>query len=277
MKDGVLRFDERGEEIAEFIINQAYPSNTYPISCILTGIRGYGINFEGLNKSYTGIHFMDTWECLEHPSYRNSPSILKLRYNENLEEISAGVKKHKISLDSFEIWKFIDLMIKGSPIVYEMLYMPGIHQDPESGDLLDLCRSGLSNKIGKVAKRTTQYNWRRNKSDRRKTIKIYHNLLQAIFYLREEELEWRADQLIEYAKPTNIIPLGSELLSTYTSKEISNTPLTNKELNTVSIELDKLIGEVDRAMMITRFPSRYPQNILNEVLSIVKLTRSRLI
>ena len=277
MLEGILQPNQADEEISEFIINTGYPSNTYPVECVLVGSRGYGLNLANSDRDYVGIHFMDTWECLEHPKFRNSPLVLRRQFDESLEEIEPGTKGGSISLDSFEIWKFIELMIKGAPVVYELLHMPYIHQDPSSGELLDTCRSGLSNKIGRAVKGMAYHNWRKRKKDRKKTVITYYRLMQSILYLREEEFEWRAESLVEYTYPSELIPFGQQLFSTYKDPLVRTTQLDDKEVNSAEVEIDRLIEEVDRAMMVTKFPDQYLDKVLNKVLTIVKNTRSRLI
>ena len=277
MQEGVVQPSQTDEEIAEFVINNGYPHDTYPVVCVLVGSRGYGLNIDTSDRDYVGIHFMDTWECLEHPKYRKSPLVVRRQFNDSLDEMEIGTKGGSVSLDSFEAWKFVELMIKGAPVVYELLHMPYIHQDPSAGELLTICRSGLSNKIGKAVKGMLFHDWRKRKKDRKKTITSYYRLLQTVFYLREEEFEWRAESLIEYARPAGIITFGQTLFSTYKDPEIRSTQLSNKEVSLVEVEMDKLVEEVDRAMMITKFADQYPDKILDKVLAIIKNTRSRLI
>lgn len=277
MQEGVLRSNQTDEDIAEFVINSGYPDNTWPLVCVLVGSRGYGLHTEASDRDYVGIHLMDTWECLEHPKYRRSPLVVRRQFNSSLEEMEPGTKGGSISLDSFEAWKFIELMIKGAPVVYELLHMPYIHQDPSVGELLTICRSGLSNKVGKAVKGMAFHDWRKRKKDRKKTVTTYYRLLQTIFYLREEEFEWRADSLIEYARPSGIITFGQSLFATYKDPIIRVSQLTDKEVNLAEKEVDRLIEEVDRAMMITKFPDQYPDKVLDKVLAIVKNTRSGLI
>jgi len=272
MQEGIVR-PSTDDEIAEFIINQVYPVDTYPALCTLTGERAFGLSNNGPHK-YFGLHFMDTWECLEHPKYRQSPNILKERYLYNLQPLPEGEAGGDIILDSFEIWKFVDMMLKGSIPIYELLYMPFIHQDPESEELIALCREGLSNKIGRAAKDIAQYDWRKHKNNQEKTVLTYYRLLQAIFYLREGEFEWHSDVLLDYIEPARLIPQGIQLIRGY---EGAGGRIPQENIPIISQEIDRLIGETDRAMMVTRLPDQYIESVLREVLSIVRTTRSRLI
>lgn len=277
MQEGIILLEKQDNQIAEFIINQAYPNDVYPIACILSGSRGYGLEIEDSDRDYIGVHLMDTWECLEHPRYRLSPQVIRQRYNNKLEELPAGEFGSEISLDSFEMWKFLELMLKGAPAIYEILHMPPIHLDPGCSELLELCRSGLTNRIGKAVKGMAYHDWRKKKKDRKKTVTTYYRLIQTIFFLREQEFEWNSDSLIEYARPAGVIDHGIELISSYKQSEIRKTQLIDKEVQLAEEEIDKLIEEVDRAMMVTRFPDQYPREIFREILVKTKQLRSTLI
>lgn len=275
MEEGVVQNNIKDNEITEFIINEGFPSNVIPVVCILSGSRGYGINLENSNRDYLGIHFMDTWECLEHPTFRSTPLVIKRQYTNELEEMKPGTKGGDISLDSFEMWKFIDLLLKGSTVAYELLHMPQIHQGSDMEGLLSLCKNGLTNRIGKSAKGVALHDWRRDRSNRKKTIFTYYRLAQAIMFLKEQEFEWRTEALLEYAAP--LIKIGNDIFTTYSNPATRKDVLNNDEMKWAPLEIEGLINEVDKAMMLTSFPNQCPRKLLDEILQRIKRIRSKMI
>jgi predicted nucleotidyltransferase len=274
MEDGI-QTSVTEDEIAEFIINDGYPVDIVPISCILAGSRAYGLATTESDRDYVGIHLMDTWECLEHPDYRNDVQVIRRKFTKDLEEVPAGIKGGDISLDSFEMWKFLTLITKGSFVTYEILYMPEIHQDTASGNLIELCRAALNNRIGKAAKGNAFHDWRREKNNRKKTVMAYYRLIQAIHFLREMEFEWRSDVLWDYVK--SIIPVGGEVLKTYMSPETRALPIEEGQLSSVANEVERLVDEVGRAMVITKLPDQSSPTVIQEILQVLVKTRAVMI
>lgn len=263
------------DEIAEFLLNDGYPNDVMPISCILAGSRAYGLASEGSDRDYVGIHLMDTIHCLEHPDYRPDFQVIRKKFTKDLEEVPVGVKGGDISLDSFEMWKFLTLLTKGSFVVYEILYMPEVHHDPASGHIVELCRAALNNKIGRSAKGNAFHDWRRDKSDKKKTVMAYYRLVQAIHFLREMEFEWRSDVLWEYVK--SIIPVGGEVLKSYLNVETRKLPLEEGQVEKVASEIERLVDEVGRAMVITKLPDQSPETVVQEILQALVRTRAVMI
>jgi len=263
------------EEIADFLINDGYPPELMPVSCILAGSQAYGLALKDSDRDYVGIHLMDTWSCLEHPDYRPDFQVIRRKFTKDFQEVSPGVKGGDISLDSFEMWKFINLITKGSFVTYEILYMPEIHHDICSNTLIELCRAALNNKIGKAAKCNAFHDWRRDKSNRKKTVMAYYRLIQAIYFLREMEFEWKADSLWDYVK--SIIPVGGEVLKQYMDVETRLLALDEGQLDKVASEIEKLVDEVGRAMVITKLPDQSPEAVVKEILQVLINTRSGLI
>lgn len=274
MQEGIIESSITDEQIEEFVINDGYPAVVFPVSCVLSGSRGYDLHTEESDRDYVGIHMMDTWECLEHPNFRSIPLVIRRSFNKNFEELH-GTKEADISLDSFELWKFLDLLLKGSFIVYEILHMPAIHTDPGSEGLLELYRSGLTNRIGKAAKGSALHDWRKHRTNRKKVVMIYYRLCQAIFFLREMDYEWRAETLLEYMQ--DFVEVGNNIVGVYKDPVTRQNSLDKDELAYAPLEIECLINEVDKAMIVTQLPDQCPREILDEILERVKRTRSSMI
>ena len=269
------------DELADFVINTAYPSNVYPVSCVLSGSRAYGLNLEDSDYDFIGIHLMDTWNCLQHPDFREKNQVVRRQFNKELEEEHVGTPKSFLSLDSFELWKLIDLVRKGSPVAYEVLYLPEIHHDNSSGNILSLMRGLLTSQIGRAAKGNAYHHWRKQKTNRKKSIMAYYRLLQAIHFLRESgQFEWSAEALWGYGG--ELVSHGKDLLKTYMDPDKRCNPIgycsEEKELvEKISGEIDRLTEEVDRAMIVTKLPDRYPKDLMLEILDTIQKSRARLI
>lgn len=275
MTEGIMH-NEREEEIADFLINYGYePFNVTPVCCILSGSRAYGLEFEESDRDYLGVHIMDTWDCLQHPDFRPKVDVIRQKFTEDLEPIPLGVKGGAISLDSFEMWKFISLFLKGSAASYELLYMPTVHCDPQTTRLFNLMREGVTSRIGKMAKGVTIHKWAKDKQNRKKAVIAYYRLMQAIMFLREGEFEWDIGNLLEYMEGSGLVNIGKVVIGQYTEKELRSSPIIRVE--DVGFEMHNLINEVDRAGVSTRLPDRVPKQILEAILHSVKHTRSTLI
>lgn len=280
-KEGVLlKADE--EERAEFLIHEGFPIEIVPVTCVLSGSRAYNLHAEDSDYDYMGLHFMDTWECLEHPDFRNNLQVIrkKFRYdsNQHIVEVTEGAKDSDISLDTFEMWKFVSLLLKGSFSIYELMYLPSIlHKGETDKGIINLCREGMTNKLGRVSRGNIIHTWTKDKRNRKKTVMAYYRLLQAIYFLREEEFEWDADRLWDYTKPNGLIFTGHQILSSYRDAERRNVSLSDQEVEAVSKEMEKLIGEVDKSMIITRLPDYFPKPLLEKILQSIKKSRSMMI
>lgn len=276
MKEGI-QSTVTEEDIAEYLINEGYPESVLPISCILSGSRAYGLETEDSDRDYVGIHIMDTWDILEHPDFMPKLQVVRKTFTRDLEEVAPGVKGGDFSLDSFELWKFVSLLLKGSFVVYEILYMPEIHNGMEATNLVSIMREGLTNKLGRAARGNALHDWRKNKPNKKKAIMAYYRLLQAIYYLREEEFQWRAEALWDYPKPVLSLPAADRLLKSYLNPEERKLPIKEAEVNLISLEIEKLIDETDRAMIVTKLPDHCSKVILAEILRRVKRIRGNII
>jgi predicted nucleotidyltransferase len=278
-EEGVL-LNAADEERAEFLINDGIPIEVVPVTCVLSGSRAYNLNTDDSDHDYLGLHFMDTWECLEHPDFRRSMQVIRKRFhyvNGEIAQVPEGVKGSDISLDTFEMWKFVTLLLKGSFVTYEMMYLPTVlHRGEGANGLINLCRQGMTSKIGRVARGNVLHDWSKKKFDRKKTIMAYYRLLQAIYFLREEEFEWDADRLWDYTKPSGLIFTGHQILESYRDERRKDV-LSEKEIEAVSREMEQLIDEVDKSMIITRLPDYFPKPLLEKILQKIKQTRSQMI
>lgn len=260
--------------IADFIIDEAYENcHVLPLVCILSGSTAYGLNIGKSDNDYLGVHMMETHECLQHPDFRRNLQVIRKNFFENMAEVPVGEKGGCISLDSFEVWKFISLYLKGSFVAYELMYMPTIHCDEHSGNFIELMREGCTNRIGKAAKGNAFHDWRRNKANRKKTIMAYYRLIQAILFLREGDFVWDAHTLWDYAQPSGLINRGEAIFASYMHSHFRDNALTSIEIAEAGKEIEGLVGEVDRAMVVTSLPDQCPRKILDGILHRVQKTR----
>lgn len=274
MEEGILTTET---EIADFVINSAYPDDVYPISCILTGSRAYGLDVGGSDWDFAGLHVMTTLNCLRHPNLRDKVQVIHKQYNAKLDSMFPGEPGGYVSLDSFEAWKFMSMLQKGSPVVYEILYMPEIHHDTSAGGIMVLMREALTNRIGKAAKGIVYHSWRKRKRSRKRTIHAYYRLLQAIHFLREEEFEWDAEALWQYASPHGLVTMGKKIFESYKDVEVRPTPVEEGLVEKISDEIGRLTEEVDRAMVVTTLPDESPPEVIKKIDSVLVQCRSRLI
>jgi len=274
MTEGIIQLNN--EDIADFLINDGYdPFDVVPVCCILSGSRAYGLSTDESDRDYLAIHLMDTWDCLEHPDFRPRLQVIRQRFNDDFKQIPVGEKGGTISLDSFEMWKFISLYLKGSAASYELLYMPPVHCNSETEDLFHLMREGITSRIGRMAKGVAIHNWAKDKNNRKKATIAYYRLMQALLFLREGEFEWNIGSLLEYMEGSNIVKVGKIVIGQYVEKEMRQSSIV--EVERVGSELNCLIDEVNKAGVVTRLPDQVPKPILEAVLEKVKRTRSFII
>ena len=262
------------EELADFIINEAYPIEVIPLSCILGGSRAYGLDANGSDYDYLGIHLMDTWECLQHPTYRRDLQMIRKKFTADHKPVSEN-EPSSISLDSFEMWKFIDLLQKGSFAAYEILYMPEIHHAEGIEQIIMLSRACLTSKIGRSIQGMITQDWGKTQNSRKKTVMAYYRLAQALYLLKEGEFEWQAENLFHYIGSTT--NLAATLLETYKHQEIRETNLPDDAIPSISHEIVHLMDEVNKAMLTTALPHEVPKDVLQNLLEVLKQTRARLI
>ena len=264
------------EEIASFLINEGYEAfNDVPLCCVLSGSRAYGLSVEESDRDFLGIHLMDTWDCLEHPDFRAKTQVIRQRFSEDLEPMPINIRGGAISLDSFEIWKFISLYLKGSFVAYELLYLPTVFDEPGSSSLFSLMREGITNRIGKAARGNAMHHWVKNKSSRKIAAIAYYRLMQAIFFLREREFEWNIGNLLDYMEGSGIVNAGKVVIGKYIEPEMRTSPIVQVE--EVGQEIRRLIDEVDKAGVTTLLPDRVPKDVLEAIRQRVKLSRSAMI
>lgn len=275
LKQGIIS-NQHEEEVANFLINEGYePFDVIPLCCVLSGSMAYGMSVDSSDRDYLGVHIMSTWDCLEHPDFRPRSQVIKQRYDTSLKPIPNGEKGGDISLDSFEIWKFISLYLKGSVVPYELLYLPAIHMNPESQQLFHLMREGITSRIGKAARGIAVHEWAKHKTNRKKTVLTYYRLMQAIMFLREREFEWNIGNLLEYMEGSNIVNIGKVVIGKYCEPEMRTAPVF--EVDEVGVEIHRLIDEVDKAGVTTLLPDQVPAEVLKAILQRVKRTRSVMI
>lgn len=275
MHSGVIPSKEE-DYIVQFLINEGYENlDVIPISCILTGSRAYGLNNKNSDRDYVAIHIMDSWQCLEHPRYRQDSQVIRRFFDKELNKVAPGTKESVISLDSYELWKLVDLLQKGAFVIYELVYLPTVHHDPASNTLISLIRQGLTTKIGNAAIGNCLAQQKRNAQNRKKTIMSYYRLIQAIYFLKENEFQWDYQELWQYVD--KIIPAGKVTLQLYQDEHQRHTSLTEGELFFIKRELDNLIRETNNAMVASMLPDKCPQKILNKILEVIKKTRGQLL
>lgn len=266
---------ERGQ-IAEFLEHSALDNyNVVGMSAVLAGSRASGLEVEGSDSDYLGIHMMDTNDCLEHPDFRPQVQVLRQKFDANLDEIPDGIKGGEVSLDSFELWKFTTLFLKGSHVAYELLYLPKTYVTPSAQDIFDVMKTGVTNRLGKAARGVIIHDWAKNKNSRKKTIIAYYRAMQAIYFLRENEFVSDWNKLIEYMKPTGLVNgAQSEFVhGLYMDPKTRNLPVKGG-IKEISKELSALVDEVDKACVFTKYPDQVPRKALKDILQVVKKSRS---
>jgi hypothetical protein len=278
---GIIVLSEEEERLANSLINDGFPHDVLPVLCVLSGSQAYGLANDQSDRDYLGIHFQDTWVCLEHPSFRQDYQVVRKKFvwdGQGLDEVHPGIKQGNVALDSFEIWKFITLLLKGSFVAYELLYLPTIlHKDSGSTGFFQLCRQGVTNKIGKAAKGNALHDWGYNKYNRKKVIMAYYRLSQALYMLHEGEFEWNADVLWEYMASNKQVTYQKPILELYRNQETRVSKLSPEEVELVSKDIFISVNEVEKAMISTRLPDHFSEDILKTILQNIKLTRSKMI
>lgn len=274
----------RVEKITEHLVKKGYtPFDVKPVLCIQSGSRGYGISVSSSDTDMIAVHLMSTQQCLEHPDWRSTPQMIRKQFTDfsshreepALSELPPGMKDSSVSLDSFEMWKFITLWTKGSPVVYELLWMPPEFIVEEYQPLFSIMRQGISNRIGRTTRGFVLNAWAKKKDNRKKAVIAYHRTLQSLHFLRTNQLIWDTNILWENAK--GIISEHNTVLEKYLEKETRNDNLSQKEQDIASSELANLIGEVEKAMITTKLPDQVPKSFLDEVLTRVRRKRSEMI
>jgi len=204
---------------------------------------------------------LDTREYLKHPDCRVQGDILRLSYNKTGQKVLEDSKEKSYSVTSFEIWKFIDLYLKGSIVTYDMLYLSPTYYNSEMLELLDILRQGITNKIGKEAKTYAMNNWQKDRTDQRKIVMSFYRLLQAIIFLREEEYVSDVETIWNYPRFAQFSN-GRKVFDKFKQSNFRKTKLSEKEITGTAKELEQLIDEINKASISTSLPEATPKDML---------------
>lgn len=263
--------------IENFLIERGYePHNVDPILCVQSGSRAYDLHCPDSDRDYIAVHLAATSDILEHPDFRVNSQVIRKRFDKELNEIPDGVKGGDISLDSFEMWKFVTLWLKGAPVAHELLFMEPVDAEPGCENIFSLMKEGISNRLGRATRGMVLHNWKKHKTDRKRTVIAYYRLLQTIFFLRENRFGWNANDL--WSQSANLISgRGHSIKDTYTNFSTRKIILSEEETGSAEKDLMNLIDQVDRAMIVTKLPDQVPRKYLDEVLKLIKKSRSEMI
>lgn len=246
--------------------------NVLPCRAILSGSRAYGLHTPDSDWDYLGLHYMRTQDILEHPDFRRNLQVIRQKFDENLVEIPNGVKGGSVSLDSFEMWKFLTIFIKGSTAAYELLHVQPVYSSHVAEPIFEAMRAAATTRMGKAAKGNCLHDWRKHRLDRKKTVMAYYRLIQAIAFLREGKYAWQHRELFDYIKPKGMTVVAEDVIAQYMA-EGRTTPIDEDQVEDISLELDRLVNEVDKSMIVTKLPDRIPRKLLDEILEEIKKIR----
>ena len=254
-------------ELAEHIVNSPPRDGVYLTDIVtLVGSRAAGLALPKSDWDLVGIHIMESTECFKHPEFSRDLQVIRKRYLDPNNEVPPGQPGGWASLDSFELWKFISMWLKGAFVSYEILYLRplattnSIAKSTESPDLFTLMSNGITNRIGRAAKGNILHDWRKRQSNRKVTTMAYYRANQAIHLLHTGEFLPGAHQLI------NSTGYGSILTDSYIDPEVRNQPLRSDELTRTTSDMQLLLAELDKALIATRLPDQVPKAIFEEVL-----------
>jgi hypothetical protein len=250
--------------------------NIYPVSYVTTGSNIYGLSNK-TNQEYAGIHLMSTANYLQHPDFRLEQEILRISLDKNHNLIKENNKNKVSGVTSFEIWKFLSLYMSGSIVTYDMLYMSPVFTDPEFEEIMNLLRSGISNKIGMSAKTYVMNNWQKDRTDQRKINMSFYRLLQAIIFLRQEEYIVDIESLWSEYSQFDKYENGKKVFLKFKNTNYSKSKLSLKEITGTAKELEQLIDEVNKASIATRLPDAISKNNLTIAMDAVVKKRISLI
>ncbi len=262
-------------DFIKFLCNTKEFDSICPVHYVNTGSNVYGLS-NRIHKEHAGIHMLDTCEYLKHPDYRIQGDILRFSYNKTGHRVLEDNKEKSYSVTSFEIWKFIDLYLKGSIVTYDMLYLSPTYYNSEMLELLNMLREGITNKIGKEAKTYAMNNWQKDRTDQRKIVMSFYRLLQAIIFLREEDYVSDADTLWEYPRFSSFAN-GKKVFEKFKQTNFRKTRLSEKEITGTAKELEQLIDEINKASISTRLPEATPKDILLTIMDNIVTKRMQLI
>lgn len=248
---------------------QTVPGVCWTETCTLTGSRAYGLETGASDYDLVAVHVMNPTECFEHPDFRTDLQVIRRKFGEDLVDMPMGEPGGMASLDSFELWKFVTLWLKGAFVSYEILCTEPIMTvaNRPMKDLYDMMRSGLTNRIGKAAKGVITHDWRKCKQDRKKAIMAFYRPLQAVKLLHTGEFEVNARSLWQFGKDSGFkLQAGEDLLSSYLDPQERKVALKEKKINEITEELVMLDGQLERSVISTKFPDQVPKKILESVL-----------
>jgi predicted nucleotidyltransferase len=255
------------QEQTDIFLSEMY--DVIPISYILSGSRAYGLAKETSDYDYYGIHFMDPTQCFEHPDFRTSRDVKIVRLDKELNEIEDDTEKALVTVTSYEMWKFIDLYLKGAITTYELLFLPTVNNNNRWNKLADLMRKGLTCKIGYNVSSFVGKDLKKQDNKLKTVIMDYYRIYQALEFLTTEEFIWDTDKLF-----ANGTPESQKLLNLYKTKDSKDINWTYEFF---AKELTYLVNELDKTTIDSNLPSSCSREILDEVLGLIRSSRASLV
>ena len=137
------------------------------------------------------------------------------------------------------MWKFISLYLKGSIVVYDVLYLSPTYNNPDMINILNQLREGINNKLGFSSKTYFMNNWKKDRTDQKKIVMSYYRLLQAIIFLRKEEYISNISELWEDPFFNKFI-YGKKVFTKFKNSGFEKTRLSEKEITGTARELEQL-------------------------------------
>jgi len=262
-------------DFSKFIFSHPSFSNIHPISYSLTGASAYGLSTQN-SKEYVGIHLTNTKNYLQHSAFRQELDIIRFCYDDKQNLVSEDSLNKSFSITSFEMEKFISLYLKGSIVIYDILYLSPIYNNPDMVKILNDLRRGINNKIGFNSKTYSLNNWKKDRTDQKKIVMSYYRLLQAIVFLRKEEYVSNIDELWEDPLFKRFT-YGKKIFHKFKASNFERTRLSEKEVTGAAKELEQLIDEINKASIATRLPDLTSKDIISSILDSLIQKRLNLI
>lgn len=253
------------KRIQEYLVQLEENEDVSLFTCVLSGSRAYGLELEDSDHDLLGIHMMNPMKCLIQPAGRNEPEIIKKRLvaqDSIFTELTSSNKHGDYNIDSFEMWKFIEIFLKGSPVSLELIHLPPIHITPWHLESRGWFKEGRTTRFARACRGIVVHKWGKNRNNLKKAIFAYYRLVQATLYLRSEQFRWLVRELFEDQN----LPGFEAIHEIYMNPDSRDSKIPDSLLPTVISEISTLLDHLDHSMAVTALPDKVPEKVLKKLL-----------
>ena len=253
---------EYEDRIVEFLLSEVIPSHCIPLAYVLVGQRAQETFPIDAPYKIRGIHIIESQELLAHPRFRDDWADSAVKHYDITFEPTDSASDAHLSVESYEWWRFLDEMIRGTQSCYELVFMPTVYEDRNVMLELTPLLLNMVSKSGLQLK-ARAFSMPNPKMARRALTALF----QAEKLLKQGDFEWDEKALVaEFGNDIDRKIFIGEF-------DFSNPIMFEMFLE----HLNRIESRVKKAWLKSELPPGPPRNVIKRADTIIKRWRLRLI